>query len=226
MEDEKSSNTWQEVTDVKAAELLTDWRQRRFLEPFVQRPTSMSEAAGELGVKLNAMHYRVKQLLDLGLLEVKGKAKRKGRAVKLYGPTAEQFFVPFASTPHETVEAMIRRLSALDEFLTQVVAVHTAQDERWGVLVSADAPDGAPSLTVKLTPLDTQGAPAPRSRQALLASSAPAVWSGETQLMLDFETAKALQRELANLAERFEQKQRVGEQQYYVVLGMTPVKET
>lgn len=223
MEYEKSSNS-RKVVNPKAAELLTDWRQRRFLEPFIPGPTSMSEAAEALGVKLNAMHYQVGQLLELGLLEVVGSVKRKGRAVKLYGPTAEEFFVPFASTPHATVEDMIRHLSALDEFLTHAVATLTSQAESWGVLVSQNILKKEPRLLVKLAPLDPQGVPAPRPRRTLLASSTPAVWSGEMLVKLDIETAKALQRELADLTERFEQRQRTGEQSYYVVLGMTPIK--
>lgn len=184
----------------------------------------MSEAAEALGVKLNAMHYQVGKLLELGLLEVVGSVKRKGRAVKLYGPTAEEFFVPFASTPHATVEDMIRHLSALDEFLTHAVATLTSQAESWGVLVSQNILKKEPRLLVKLAPLDPQGVPAPRPRRTLLASSTPAVWSGEMLVKLDIETAKALQRELADLTERFEQRQRTGEQSYYVVLGMTPIK--
>lgn len=224
MEPEKSSDS-RKVVHPKAAELLTDWRQRRFLEPFIPGPTSMSEAAEALGVKLNAMHYRVGQLLDLGLLEVVGSVRRKGRAVKLYGPTAKEFFVPFAATPHATIEDMIRRLSALDEFLTHAVATLTAQAENWGVLVSQNISEKKPRLLVKLAPLDTQGIPAPRPRATLLASSTPAVWSGEVLVKLDMDTAKALQRELADLTEHFEQRQSAGEQPYYVVLGMTPINE-
>lgn len=185
----------------------------------------MSDAAEALGVKLNAMHYRVGQLLDLGLLEVVGLVKRKGRAVKLYGPTAGEFLVPFAATPHTTVEEMIRRLSTLDEFLTHAVATLTARDENWGVLVSQNVSEKEPRLLVKLAPLDPQGAPAPRPRAALLASSTPAVWSGELLLKLDMETAKALQRELADLTERSEQRQSAGGRPYYIVLGMTPITE-
>lgn len=225
MECEKSSGTRQKVVSSKAAELLTDWRQRRFLEPFVPGPTSMSEAADVLGVKLNALHYRVGQLIELGLLEVVSSVKRKGRAVKLYGPTAKEFFVPFASTPHATVEDMVRRLSALDEFLTHAVATLISQAENWGVLVSQNISEKEPRLLVKLAPLDAHGTPAPRLRRTLLASSTPAVWSGEVLVKLDTETAKALQRELADLTERFEQRQRAGGQPYYVVLGMTPITE-
>lgn len=225
MEPEKSSGSRQKVVNSRAAELLTDWRQRRFLEPFIPGPTSMSEAAEVLGVKLNAMHYRVGRLLDLGLLEVVGSVKRKGRAVKLYGPTAEEFFVPFAVTPHATIEDMIRRLSALDEFLTHAVATLTAQAESWGVLVSQNISEKDPRLLVKLAPLDAQGVPAPRPRTTLLASSTPAVWSGEVLVKLDMDTAKALQRELADLTERFERRQSESEQPYYVVLGMTPIAE-
>ena len=212
------------IIDPKAADLLTDWRQRRFLEPFVPGPTSTSEAAAVLGVKLNAMHYRVGQLLKLGLLEVGSSTKRKGRVVKLYRAAAEAFFVPFAATPHATIVEMIRRLSALDEFLTHAVATLTAQSESWGVLVSASTSEES-GLEVKLTPLDAQGAPAPRPSGALLGSTMPAVWSGETCVTLTFEAAKEFQRELASLTERFGQRQSAGGQPYYVVLGMTPVTE-
>ena len=159
MEPENSSHL--KIVNPKAADLLTDWRQRRFLEPFVPGPTSMSEAAAVLGIKLNAMYYRVGQLLELGLIEPAGSLKRKGRAVKLYRAAAEGFFVPFAATPHATIVEMIRRLSALDEFLTHAVATLTAQSESWGVLVSAGTSEES-GLEVKLTPLDAQGKPVPR----------------------------------------------------------------
>lgn len=129
---EAKTSSYLKIADLKAADLLTDWRKRRFLEPFVPRPMSTSGAAAVLGVKLNAMHYRVGQLLELGLLEVAGSAERKGRAVKLYGPTADAFLVPFAATPHATIVEMIRRLSALDDFLGPAVATLTVQAEYWG----------------------------------------------------------------------------------------------
>jgi hypothetical protein len=223
MEPTNSTSSWLEVSDTRAAEVLTDWRRRRYLEAFVPGPRGMSEAAEGLGVKLNALHYRVAQLIDLKLLEVKGSARRGGRAVKLYGPAAATFFVPFAATPHATMVDMLRRLGALDVFLEHAVAVLTAESERWGVLVSETDAEEGQHLGVKLAPLDAQGAPAPRAREALLASTAPAVWSGETHLTLDFGTAKALQRELAELTERFLSKQCAGGQAYHVVLGLTPI---
>lgn len=223
MEHENSTNTRREVSATRAAEVLTDWRQRRFLEAFIPGPKSMGEAANELQVKLNALHYRVAQLIEVGLLEVKGSVKRKGRAIKLYGPTAKEFFVPFAATPHATMVDMLRRLGALDEFLEQAVAVLSSESERWGVLVSENSTVRGSRLIVKMTPLDARGAPVPRSREALLALSTPAVWSGEARLTLDFETAKELQRELAALSERFQRRQHVNGQPYHIVLGMTPV---
>lgn len=225
MELEKSNGSRRRITDQKAAELLTDWQQRRFLEAFVPGPTSLGKAAVALDVKLNALHYRVERLIDLGLLEVKCVMKHKGRAVKLYGPTADEFFVPFAATPHATVEEMVRRLSAMGEFLTHAVATLTAQAETWGVLVSANPAQDGPNLKVKLAPLDAQGAPAPRPRETLLAPTTPRVWSGEMRLKLDLESAKALQQELAQLGERFGRDQCEDGRPYYVVLGMTPVVE-
>ena len=217
------TSSYLKIADLKAADLLTDWRKRRSFEPFVPGPMSISGAAAVLGVKLNAMHYRVGKLLELGLLEVAGLAERKGRAVKLYGPTADAFLVPFAATPHATIVEMIRRLSALDDFLGHAVATLTVQAEHWGVLVSAGAPEDGTGLEVKLTPLDARSVPTLRPAEALLASSTPAVWSGETCVRLEFEAAKDFQRELVNLTERFGQRQSAGGQPYHVVLGITPV---
>ncbi len=94
------------------------------------------------------------------------------------------------------------------------------------LLQTADAlSDEVERLEVKHTPLDTKGAPAPRPSRTLLASTTPAVWSGETFVTLEFGAAKDLRRELANLTEHFGQKQSASGTPYYIVLGMTPVTD-
>lgn len=221
MEGESSTSSLLEVTDAGAATLLTDWRQRRFLEPFMRRPTSLGEAARELGVALNALHYRVKRLRALGLLEPVAKRPRKGRAVVLYAATAEAFLVPFAATAHADVEAMLRRLSALDTFTGHVAAALTQAAEPWGILIGKPAP--GKEVTPQLIPLSRAGKPEPRTPEAILAPEAAALFVAEQGLELDFATAKELQRDLAALARRYEARQTAGEQAYFVALGLTPM---
>ena len=92
------------VTDPKQAQLLTDPKSKRYFHPFLAVERSATEAAEELGCNLNTVLYRIKTFVQVGLLEVTRKQKRKGRAVKYYRSVHDAYFVPFATTPYATLE--------------------------------------------------------------------------------------------------------------------------
>lgn len=87
----------------KAAALLLDPRQVRYLEPFLGCEATISEAARQLGEPVNAVHYRVRKMLRLGLLEVKREQRRAGSPTRWYGSTSERFFAPFRDSPGATL---------------------------------------------------------------------------------------------------------------------------
>lgn len=66
---------------------------------FLAREASASAAARELGLDLNAMLYRVRLLLEAGLLEVVRYQKRNGRPIKIYRSVHDEYFVPYEATP-------------------------------------------------------------------------------------------------------------------------------
>ena len=86
------------IENQTAADFLTHADQRRWLAPFFQQALSMSEAASDLGVPLNTLHYHVKKMLDLGLLEVTKEEVVSGHATKRYRTTSKEFVVPFKAT--------------------------------------------------------------------------------------------------------------------------------
>jgi len=82
-----------ELDNPLAARILANPEAAVFLKPFMCGPTTVKAAAEHFKLPLQAMHYRVGQMLQAGLLEVKGIAARRGRAIKYYQATARAFRV-------------------------------------------------------------------------------------------------------------------------------------
>ena len=121
------------VTTAEAARVLADPAERRFLNPFIRGDRTLSEAAGEVGLRLNAMHYRVKKLLRLDLIEIKREEPRRGRAVKVYRASADTFFAPFEVTPYTSLEALITEMLHTSSGLIRNLAqTFLEQEKRWG----------------------------------------------------------------------------------------------
>ena len=62
--------------------------------------------------------------------------------------------------------------------------------------------------------------------ETLLASGAPAAISTEGEMTFDYETAKAFQNELIELAKRYEEKQLPDGQPYAYRLGLVPIQSS
>jgi transposase-like protein len=108
MKDKNSSRPLSEafyrVRTEKQASLLSSVKGGDFIHPFMERESSVSAAAQALGCSVQTMHYRVKQLLAAGLLEVVREEKRAGRAVKHYRAVSEAFFIPDDLTKYADLE--------------------------------------------------------------------------------------------------------------------------
>ena len=209
------------IDDPEVARILLDTKTVRLLEPFMKRPLALSEAAKELGVKLPRLHYHVGRFLRFGLLEVAEVQLRPGRAVKRYRSAAKAFFVPFHATPSETLERLLGELSDDDARRFQREAAYTLQhvSPTWGLYLAA----GGDRLDYFLTP-DAQGRPQPLL-DVLSGPNAPAIFSAEGTLKLDFETAKAFQNDLRELERRYRAKQQGSGQTYAFRLGLTPARD-
>lgn len=197
------------ITNPKAAKLLTRAEVLAHLTPFMKEPRSLKEAATELALPIPNVHYWASKFLSLGLLEVVRVEQRVGKPVKYYRASAQRYVVPGALVPEGHFEhserAWVGRFwSALERASPEILHRH-------GVEVGLEA-DGSLSINPY---------PDPPQPWDLLGDEAPAAlntWSDA--LHLDPSDAKALQRELWGLFDRYRRK--AGRHPYIVHLGLAP----
>ena len=213
-----SSSSPRVVQNEKAAQLLVDVEQLKLVLPFMGQERKISEVAKELGLAVDAMTYRVKRFVKLGILEEVRQEARKGRAISYYR-AASAFFVPVRVIPNQTTEDWFMQV---DTTMRQKVAksmtsalYEAVPFQDWGVLVGRD-PDGSPQLG--LTPPSADW-----GFENLLEPTAPALLSSWTPLKLDFADAKALQKDLFELIGTYAQKQ--GSSDYLLGLALAPDEE-
>lgn len=202
------------VKEGAAADVLMDPRALRHLAPFLGRELTIGQAATESGEKPNTTLARVRRYLALGLLEVAGAVKRNGRPMKLYRTVADVFFVPFEATRSDSLEAALAERDSYWEVLLRrnVVKSRLESFGNWGTRIYRD----------ERGRLQVQTAVTPDANATTLHPAAPAVFSAwRDAVMLDFEDAKALQRELFELLTRYQRLS--GSQRYVLRLAMAPV---
>lgn len=202
------------VRDPGRARLLLDPRTRRQLEPFLGVDASVGEAARLQGAKPNTVLKRVRRFRDAGLLEVVETRPRRGRPIRRYRAVAEVFFVPFeASAADDLEQALAEREGWLERLLRRSVV--RARREALGVWGTRIYRDGRGRLQVQM-------AVRPDTDADVLDAGQPAVLSAwRDGLELDYEDAKALQREMVDLLQRYQRHQ--GGQRYVVHLGLAPI---
>ncbi len=203
------------VRDPDAAELLMNPTTLRQIAPFLGRARTIGQAAEESGELPNTVLKRVRRFRAAELLEVAATLPRRGRPMKLYRTTADLFFVPFEATAAESLEASLAERDAYWERLLRRNVVRARMEAlgTWGTRVYRDDRGR----------LQVQTAVTPEADATTLDADAPAVLSSwRDSVTLDFEDAKALQREMYELLLRYEQKQ--GAQRYIVRLALAPVR--
>lgn len=205
---------WLVVEHPEVARALLDTQTRRFLEPFLGRTCTVTQAARELRVKPNALLYRVNQLLGLGLLEVEHEEARVGKPVKFYRSSAPAFFVPFALTPAETVEALILPLERewSGRFAQNAAALMSADPNAVGLGVWR-VESGEVIAKPRLPP------PAPFDHSLFERWPVLSLWSAE--VYLEDTDATSLREEMLALLGRYVA--RGGSKRHIVHLGLAPL---
>ena len=216
------------VVDENAAKALTDPRTVDFLDPFFGLGCSVKEAADRVGVSIQVMHYWAGRFVELGLLEVAAERPRRGRPVKLYRTTAQEFFVPFVFTSAETLEAYFRRYyarwqEALIKGLVKAFVDGVDDPYAWGLRIfGRDAAgrnvdwsrEGVRSECSVIEVMDAPGV--------------PAIFSSWEPVELDEAEARVLQAELLSLWRRYRTKQpqvdRAGRRTYLFRMGLAPLE--
>jgi hypothetical protein len=130
------------VTDPEQAAFLGDAELRVFLLPFLGRAASVSQVAAALGIKTNAMLYRVQQMEACGLLKLDHLEPRGGRAIRHYRAVADELFLPFTATSFESLETQIEHVELVQHqrFVRALISSRQQQmlEDGWGTLHSRD----------------------------------------------------------------------------------------
>lgn len=198
------------INQPEAAEMLTQLPQQQFISPFMGQNCTVSQAAAQLGLSPNSLLYRVERMLALGLLEVVELRKRSGRAIKVYR-APEAFFVPFALTKAETLEALFFPMYAhwLQRYVQSLLQQFRSLGPQAGVRVWR-AEDG--QIRTRLAwgpnkPLELNDLP-------------PALSLWPAHLRLDQNQALSLQQELLDIYQKYAQCE--GPAEYWLFVGLSP----
>jgi hypothetical protein len=104
-----------EIEKGEQAKLLTNSESFCYFEPFMARDCTVSQAAKEVHCNVDTMLYRAKTFVKAGLLKVVKTQARRGRSVKVYRSSADEYYIPFEITPFEDVEAFFRQARKANE---------------------------------------------------------------------------------------------------------------
>ena len=204
------------IKDAEVAKVLMDLKTLERLEPFMQNPRSIKEVALEKNIKANSLLIQVRRFVNLGLLVIAKEQSRQGRAIKLYQSSADIFYIPYEVTSSDTLEDAL-----------------AARDAYWGAMLRKNIVDirledvgvyGTRIYKDARGRLQIQTAINPYSNYTTLADGKAAALSAwRDNLMLDYEDAKNLQREMFALLKKYHAKR--GAQRYILRLGLSPIRE-
>jgi hypothetical protein len=203
-----------EIENTMAARILADPEVAVLLKPFMRGALTVKGAADQLGLSIQTMHYRVGQFEQAGLLEVVGLEARRGRPIKHYQATARGFSVPLKLIPDSLMAALSDHVSWKQQLERGLAGLPEPGKYHKQMVVFLDD-DGL---------LNWGSDPGDDPYPAILNDSFPPVfnkWTGG--LRLNRTDAKALQRELWELYERYAH--RGGEGRYVLHLGLAPTAE-
>lgn len=213
------------VESPAAARVVLDPVLRASLEPFIGVEQTAQGAAREAGVPLSTMTSRVRRFVQLGLLARTGAARRQGRPMPLYRAPAS-IYVPFSATDLTSDRLLsTAAFAAMQRRLTQSIGaawVHAARtrEQSLGLHVYWHPELG---VTQNITPRPTPGGDLNAFFWDLLGAEQPAVWDTWGVLHLDPQSAKRLQRELADLKERYHAQATGPLRPYIVRLAVAPL---
>ena len=168
-----------QITNVKVAAVFSNARQRNLVLQLVETERSLQELAAVTRLSLSLLHYHVRKLQSLGLIEVVRNQVRSGRPKRIFRSTARAFFVPchlMSQSPENQLYAELRACKDRSR----------ARTENEGMLYS----------------IDEHGAP--RTRK--ISCKAGTAWEFWLGMNLSNPDAQSLGEEMRSLFARYEQR--------------------
>lgn len=210
------------LENARAAEFVVNPASNRYLAPFLGRERSPAEVARELGVDVGSVTYRIKQMLEWGLLEHSRTQARSGRAVRFYRSSANGFFAPLRLTRAANFEELRQQAGRDSQTLLEKSVYRAWQalkaEAEWGVHLYRTS-EG--EINRDFVPLE--GAQGSSFWDWILTGEATPLWDQYFYLNLPREKAKDLQLELAGILERYAAHQDESETLYGVRLALAPL---
>ena len=183
------------VRDAGQARLLSDPQSFRYFDPFIAQTRTVTAAAEEVGCALDTMLYRVKVFLKARLLRVVQEERRAGRPIKHYRSSCDAYFVPFEATPYAGLEERIFEMREANGEQIVPAMARLLRAFGWEGQRIYRHPDGAvwreSALDAEVNVPDVSDPRLPIGRQFF------------SELYLLDDEARALQRELYEVWERY-----------------------
>lgn len=175
------------ITDPDVAAFISDRHRGRHLDPFLATERTVSEAAEELGVSPQRMHYWVKRMVDMGLvLPVRSEVRGRSRTA-VFHSSADSYHLPLDVLPTSDFETLELHFQPIwRQFLRSVVAAGRKYADGW-----------------RVTYRRTEGRPAFHIEPATLPASDVPFLNAWVRLELGPSQARELNSELAALLARY-----------------------
>ncbi|MFC5601166.1 hypothetical protein [Deinococcus cellulosilyticus] len=206
-----------EVRDPEAAAFLTQPGSARYIEPFLGQECSLKDAAETLQISMSGLFYWLERMLALGLVEITRIEQRRGRPIKHYRATAEEFFVPFRMTRAGTYEEMLREQERPqhDRLLQGIARVRETQEQQWGILLSRE---DTGAIRYHFTTLHRQD-----DDLFMSDASRPALFSGWITAHMSHAQARLFQQRMMDILQEVSVLGESGEGEAYVLhVGIAP----
>jgi DNA-binding MarR family transcriptional regulator len=191
------TSKWYFVENSDAANALLRPTTYRLFVVFLGVERNLSDAAKTLNVPRSSLKYHVDKFLEWGLLEVKRIQSRRGKSVKFYQTVSTRFFIPFAKTSMEDLEALTQVMQAeLQDQFTQDLA-------RAGLKLNPQAALGGTCIRLladQRSSVDFSAIP-PSDWQEPSFDFAP-LWSSWTTVFLNPDEVQVVHDELQRLWQR------------------------
>lgn len=206
---------WHYVDDASQAELLADPKSLRYFGPFIGQEKSAKAAAAEVGVSVALMLYHLKRFLRTGLLIITRTESRPGRPIKHYRAVKDGFYVPLAATLFADEE---ERLQAYLKRRHDLTVSNAAR------LLREAGREGRRIFRAANGEIVTESAGGVISADPFNDPSGPAAIDFDLDVRLTTQEAKALQKELYALMERYQHPGREGKR-YLLAVTLMPLAE-
>lgn len=119
------------IANAEQTKLLLDIELRPLMMLLMSKPSTMSEIADQLNLKLNRAHYLIGKLERANIAQIDRKEARAGRAIKYYY-MAKDWFIPFEKTKEDSLESfvymqIIPRMRQLIDHAVRVIRRHNSE---------------------------------------------------------------------------------------------------